>query len=366
MNIYLKKIKKKIKNLKKKEILIKDFFEYEKKKNRIEEIHLELSNPIYWKKKDFIKNKNIEYTNLQKIIDLIDNIQKKINEIDILIKNKFNTKKLFTKNLIQEKINTVKKKIKKIEFYKMFSKKNDFLDCYIDIQPGSGGIDAQDWAKILMRMYLKWIKSKGLTYSIIQQTNSENIGIKSATIMVLGAYSFGWLRTETGIHRLVRRSPFNSTKKRHTSFCSIFVYPKLDKNDVIQINSSDLRIDVYKSSGSGGQHVNKTESAVRITHIPTGIVTQSQNSRSQHKNKSQALEQIRYKINQIEIQNKKHEKKENEKNKSEICWGNQIRSYIFDNPRIKDLRTGVETRKIQEVLNGNIEKFIISNLKLEV
>lgn len=248
----------------------------------------------------------------------------------------------------------------------MFYKKYDIYNCYIDFQPGSGGAEAQDWTAILLRMYLKWSEKKKFKTKIINKLTDEQAGIKSATLHIIGKYAFGWLRTESGIHRLVRNSPFNTNNKRHTSFSSIFVYPEIKNNTKININTNDLRIDVYKSSGAGGQHVNKTESAVRITHIPTGIVVQCQDNRSQHKNKKNAMKKIKENLYNLSIKKKNIEKQKTENEKSDIRWSNQIRSYVFDDSRIKDLRTGIEIRNIQSVLNGNLDKFIKASLNMKL
>ncbi len=257
----------------------------------------------------------------------------------------------------------LKEKIEQSEFRCMFSGQHDSANCYLDLQAGSGGTEAQDWASMLMRMYLRWADSKGFKTKIIEASNSDTYGLKSATIKIIGKYAYGWLRTETGIHRLVRKSPFDSSRRRHTSFSSVFIYPDISDEINIKINPVNLRIDVYRASGAGGQHVNKTESAVRITHIPTGTVTQCQNDRSQHKNKEHALKQIKAKLYELEMQKKNEDKQALEKNKSYIGWGSQIRSYILDNSRIKDLRTDVENRNIQAVLDGDIDKFIEASLK---
>lgn len=259
----------------------------------------------------------------------------------------------------------LEKKLAGLEFRRMFSGDYDSADCYLDIQSGSGGTEAQDWAEMLLRMYLRWAESKGFTTEVMEVSDGDVAGIKSATIKVSGDYAYGWLRTETGVHRLVRKSPFDSGNRRHTSFASVFVYPEIDDNiDIdIDINPADLRIDVYRASGAGGQHVNKTESAVRITHIPTGIVTQCQNNRSQHSNKDQAMKQLKAKLYELEMQKKNAEKQQMEENKSDICWGSQIRSYVLDDSRIKDLRTGVETRNTQAVLDGDLDQFIEESLK---
>lgn len=245
----------------------------------------------------------------------------------------------------------------------MFSGDYDSADCYLDIQSGSGGTEAQDWAEMLLRMYLRWAEAKGFSTEVMEVSDGDVAGIKSATIRVAGEYAFGWLRTETGVHRLVRKSPFDSGNRRHTSFASVFVYPEIDDNIDIDINPADLRIDVYRASGAGGQHVNRTESAVRITHIPTGIVTQCQNNRSQHSNKDQAMKQLKAKLYELEMQKKNAERQQMEDNKSDIGWGSQIRSYVLDDSRIKDLRTGVETRNTQAVLDGDLDQFIEESLK---
>jgi peptide chain release factor 2 len=245
----------------------------------------------------------------------------------------------------------------------MFSGNYDSADCYLDIQSGSGGTEAQDWAEMLLRMYLRWAESKSFTTEVMEVSDGDVAGIKSATIKVSGDYAYGWLRTETGVHRLVRKSPFDSGNRRHTSFASVFVYPEVDDDIDIDINPADLRIDVYRASGAGGQHVNKTESAVRITHVPTGIVTQCQNNRSQHSNKDQAMKQLKAKLYELEMQKKNAEKQQMEENKSDIGWGSQIRSYVLDDSRIKDLRTGVETRNTQAVLDGDLDQFIEESLK---
>ncbi len=250
-----------------------------------------------------------------------------------------------------------------LEFRRMFSGPNDENDCYIDIQSGSGGTEAQDWANMLLRMYLRWGEAHGFKTELIEVSEGEVAGIKSATLRVQGEYAFGWLRTETGVHRLVRKSPFDSGNRRHTSFSSAFIYPEIDDDIDIEINPSDLRIDTYRASGAGGQHVNRTDSAVRITHEPTGIVVQCQNDRSQHKNKDQAMKQLKAKLYEFELQKQNAEKQAMEDSKSDIGWGSQIRSYVLDDSRIKDLRTGVETRNTQAVLDGDLDKFIQASLK---
>ena len=254
-------------------------------------------------------------------------------------------------------------RLEKLEFRRMFSGQNDANDGYIDIQSGSGGTEAQDWASMLLRMYLRWGEAHGFKTELIEVSDGDVAGIKSATIRFEGEYAFGWLRTETGVHRLVRKSPFDSGSRRHTSFASVFAYPEIDDDIEIDIDPSDLRIDTYRASGAGGQHVNRTDSAVRITHEPTNIVVQCQNDRSQHKNKAQAMKQLKAKLYEFEMQKQNEEKQSMEDSKSDIGWGSQIRSYVLDDSRIKDLRTGVETRNTQAVLDGDLDKFIQASLK---
>ncbi len=253
--------------------------------------------------------------------------------------------------------------LEELEFRRMFSGQQDANDCYLDIQSGSGGTEAQDWASMLLRMYLRWGEDHGFKTELIEVSDGDVAGIKSATIRFSGEYAFGWLRTETGVHRLVRKSPFDSGSRRHTSFASAFIYPEIDDDIEIDINPSDLRIDTYRASGAGGQHVNRTDSAVRITHLPTNVVVQCQNDRSQHKNKDQAMKQLKAKLFELEISKQNAEKQAMEDTKSDIGWGSQIRSYVLDDSRIKDLRTGVETRNTQAVLDGSLDKFIEASLK---
>ena len=245
----------------------------------------------------------------------------------------------------------------------MFSGEMDPNNAFVDIQAGSGGTEAQDWAEMLLRMYLRWAERRGFKTELMEVSAGEVAGIKSATVRIEGDHAFGWLRTETGVHRLVRKSPFDSGNRRHTSFASVFVSPEIDDDFDIEINPADLRIDVYRASGAGGQHVNRTESAVRITHAPSGIVVQCQNDRSQHKNKATAMKQLKAKLYEMEMQKRNAEQQSLEDSKSDIGWGSQIRSYVLDQSRIKDLRTGVETGNTQAVLDGDLDDFIEASLK---
>lgn len=264
---------------------------------------------------------------------------------------------------VRAELGELEKELATLEFRRMFSGEMDENSCYLEIQSGSGGTEAQDWANMLLRMYLRWVEDQGFKAELLEVTDGDVAGVKGATIHVIGEYAYGWLRTETGVHRLVRKSPFDSGNRRHTSFSSVFVSPEIDDNIEVDVNPADLRIDVYRASGAGGQHVNRTESAVRITHIPTGVVTQCQSDRSQHRNKDRAMRQLKAKLYELELQKRSAESQALEDTKSDIGWGSQIRSYVLDDGRIKDLRTGVETHNTQSVLDGDLQQFIEASLK---
>ena len=268
-----------------------------------------------------------------------------------------------TAQSVEQDLAGLESELEKLEFRRMFSGETDANNAYLDIQAGSGGTEAQDWAEMLLRMYLRWGEDKGFKTTLVEASAGEVAGLKSATIQFEGEYAFGWLRTETGVHRLVRKSPFDSGGRRHTSFASIFVSPEIDDNIEIEINPADLRIDTYRSSGAGGQHVNTTDSAVRITHEPSGLVSSCQTERSQHQNRDNAMKQLRAKLYEMEILKRNAEKQAMEDSKADIGWGSQIRSYVLDDSRIKDLRTGVETRNTQSVLDGALDPFIQASLK---
>jgi peptide chain release factor 2 len=264
---------------------------------------------------------------------------------------------------VEIELNALDTQLAKLEFQRMFSGEMDPNSAYLDIQSGSGGTEAQDWAEMLMRMYLRWGESKGFKTDVVEITDGDVAGIKGATLHFEGEYAYGWLRTETGVHRLVRKSPFDSGSRRHTSFASVFVSPELDDDIEIEIDMNVVRVDTYRASGAGGQHVNKTDSAIRLTHEPSGIVVQCQNQRSQHKNRDQAMKQLKAKLYEMEEQKRKAESQIVEENKSDIGWGSQIRSYVLDSGRIKDLRTNIETSNTQGVLDGDLDQFIEASLK---
>jgi peptide chain release factor 2 len=300
---------------------------------------------------------------LEQVVETLDNLNAALEEAGELLELAEAEQDEDTVESVIADLDSQEEGLAKLEFQRMFSGKMDANNAFLDIQAGSGGTEAQDWAEMLLRMYLRWGEQHGFKTEIIEASEGEVAGIKSATVQISGPYAFGWLRTETGVHRLVRKSPFDSGNRRHTSFSAVFVSPEVDEDIDIDINPADLRIDVYRASGAGGQHVNRTESAVRITHNPSGIVVQCQNDRSQHKNKATAMKQLKAKLYEMEMQKRNADAQVVEDSKSDIGWGSQIRSYVLDQSRIKDLRTGVETGNTQAVLDGDLDKFIEASLK---
>jgi peptide chain release factor 2 len=304
-----------------------------------------------------------ERSQLEQVVEVISELRASLNESAELLDLAIEEQDEDTINAVLSDLDSLELKLEQLEFRRMFSGEMDANNAFLDIQAGSGGTEAQDWAEMLLRMYLRWGEKHDFNTELIEVSAGEVAGIKSATIRFEGDYAFGWLRTETGVHRLVRKSPFDSGNRRHTSFASVFVSPEIDDDIDIDINPADLRIDVYRASGAGGQHVNRTESAVRITHLPTNIVVQCQSDRSQHKNKATAMKQLKAKLYEMEIQKRNADQQALEESKSDIGWGSQIRSYVLDQSRIKDLRTGVETGNTQAVLDGDLDSFIEASLK---
>lgn len=323
----------------------------------------ELESPEVWSEPERAQGLGKERSALELVVDTINVLSAGTEDILMLVEMATEENDQDSFDEAQKEVNALEKKLEVLEFRRMFSGNHDACSCYLDIQSGSGGTEAQDWANILLRMYLRWGEAHGYKTELMEVSAGDVAGIKGATIRFTGEYAFGWLRTETGVHRLVRKSPFDSSGRRHTSFASAFIYPEIEDDIDIQINPADLRIDVYRASGAGGQHVNTTESAVRITHVPTNIVVQCQNDRSQHKNKDQAMKQLKAKLYEHELQKQNAEKQISEDSKSDIGWGSQIRSYVLDDARIKDLRTGIESRNTQAVLDGGLDKFIQASLK---
>lgn len=338
-------------------------FDIEAKQERLEEVNLELENPELWNDPERATKISKEKSQLDNVIGVITALDDKLEDAKAMIDLAVEADDATLLADVQAELDEAEAKVADLEFKRMFSGEMDGNNCYVDIQSGSGGTEAQDWADMLLRMYLRWCESHGFKADIMELSAGGVAGIKSASIHVKGDYAFGWLRTEIGVHRLVRKSPFDSNNGRHTSFAAVFVSPEIDDNIEIDINPADLRIDTYRSSGAGGQHVNTTDSAVRITHQPTGIVVACQNERSQHANKDTAMKMLRAKLYEREMMQRMEKQQALEETKSDIGWGSQIRSYVLDDSRIKDLRTGVETSNTQAVLDGDLDKFIEASLK---
>lgn len=318
---------------------------------------------MVWQQPEKAQTLGKEKSQLENIINTINALENGVHDAMELLGLAVEENDETTVNSVAVDIVTLENSIAELEFKRMFSGPMDPNNAYLDIQSGSGGTEAQDWAEMLLRMYLRWGEKHDFQCELMEVSAGEVAGIKSATIKYTGSYAYGWLRTETGVHRLVRKSPFDSGNRRHTSFAAVFVSPEIDDNVDVQINPADLRIDTYRASGAGGQHVNRTDSAIRITHIPTGIVVQCQSDRSQHKNRAFAMSQLRAKLYELEMQKRNADKQKLEENKADIGWGSQIRSYVLDASRIKDLRTGIEVGNTQAVLDGDLDIFIEASLK---
>jgi peptide chain release factor 2 len=333
------------------------------KQQRLEEVNRELENPEVWSDPEKAQSLGRERAHLEHIVTTLNSLGKRLSDSGDMLQLVSEEEDEELLGSVESDLQEMEKEVEGLEFQRMFSGEMDERPCYLDIQAGSGGTEAQDWAEMLLRMYLRWAERRGWDSELVEVSPGEVAGIKSATIYINGDYAYGWCRTETGVHRLVRKSPFDSGNRRHTSFAAVFVSPEVDEDIEIDINPSDLRIDVYRASGAGGQHVNTTDSAVRITHEPTGIVVQCQNDRSQHKNKDQAMKQLRAKLYEFEMQKRTAEQQKLEESKSDIGWGSQIRSYVLDQSRIKDLRTNVEIGNTQGVLDGDLDPFVEASLK---
>jgi peptide chain release factor 2 len=338
-------------------------FDFDNRKERLAEVELELAEPSVWDDPSRARELGRERVSLENTVHTIEKLDSGAADARDLLELAAAEDDEATVAEIESEVAGLVGMLEKLEFRRMFSGEMDANNAYLDIQSGSGGTEAQDWAEMLLRLYLRWGEDKGFNTELIEASGGDVAGIKSATIKFEGEYAFGWLRTETGVHRLVRKSPFDSGNRRHTSFASIFVAPEIDDNIEIDINPADLRTDTYRASGAGGQHVNKTDSAVRITHNPTGTVVQCQTERSQHQNRDNAMKLLRAKLYELEVHKRNAEKQAMEDSKADIGWGSQIRSYVLDDSRIKDLRTGVETSNTQAVLDGDIDRFIEASLK---
>jgi len=339
-------------------------FDYPGKRERLEEVSRELENPNVWDDPQRAQELGRERARLQQVVDGLDQIGSGLGDADELLELAESENDEASVQTIVRDVDALAARIGKLEFQRMFAGEQDASNAFVDIQAGAGGTEAQDWAEMLLRMYLRWCESKGWKTELLEASAGEVAGIKSATFRVEGDYAYGWLKTEIGVHRLVRKSPFDSDNRRHTSFASVFVSPEVDDDIDIEINPADLKTDVYRSSGAGGQHVNKTESAVRITHVPSGIVVACQTERSQHANRDRAMKMLRAKLYEMELQKRNAEKAALEATKSDVGWGSQIRNYVLDQSRIKDLRTGVERSDTQRVLDGDLDEFVGASLKM--
>ena len=338
-------------------------FDYLNRKDRLAEVELELAEPDVWNDPDRAQELGRERSSLEAVVKTIEDLDTGVTDCRELLEMAVEEGDSDTVAEVETEIQTLETQLAALEFRRMFSGDMDQNSAFLDIQSGSGGTEAQDWAEMLLRMYLRWAEDKGFKTELIECSAGEVAGIKSATLQINGEYAFGWLRTEIGVHRLVRKSPFDSGNRRHTSFAAVFVSPEIDDNIEIDINPADVRTDTYRASGAGGQHVNKTDSAVRLTHEPSGIVVQCQNQRSQHQNRDKCWQMLRARLYEMELHKRQQEAQATEDSKSDIGWGSQIRSYVLDDSRIKDLRTNVETRNTQSVLDGKLDPFIVASLK---
>ncbi|WP_312937236.1 peptide chain release factor 2 [Pseudomonas sp.] len=356
-------IRNTIKDLTERSQSIRGYLDYDHKHDRLTEVNRELEDANVWSKPEYAQALGRERAMLEQVVNTLDTLANGLADCEALLEMAVEEDDEGTANDVETELQGLEDALAQLEFRRMFSGEMDMNNAYVDIQAGSGGTEAQDWANILLRMYLRWADKRGFSAEIVELSEGEVAGIKGATVHIKGEYAFGWLRTEIGVHRLVRKSPFDSGARRHTSFSAVFVSPEIDDKVEIEINPADLRIDTYRSSGAGGQHVNTTDSAVRITHVPTNTVVACQNERSQHANKDTAMKMLRAKLYELEMQKRNAASQALEDTKSDIGWGHQIRSYVLDDSRIKDLRTGVERSDCNKVLDGDIDQYLEASLK---
>jgi peptide chain release factor 2 len=338
-------------------------FDFDLKSEKLEQVNAELEDPAVWDDPKRAQDLGKEKKSLENIVDSLTNIRSGLRDAGDLLDMAREENDEDTLLAVEADAHALQKQVEAMEFRRMFSNPLDKNSCFIDIQAGAGGTEAQDWASMLLRQYLRYCERKGFKTEILEQSDGEVAGIKTATIKVEGDHAYGFLRTETGVHRLVRKSPFDSANGRHTSFSSLFVYPEVDDSISIEVNPADVRVDTYRASGAGGQHINKTDSAVRLTHTPSGIVVQCQNDRSQHRNRDEAWAMLKSRLYELEMRKRMSEQQKLEDSKTDIGWGHQIRSYVLDQSRIKDLRTNVETGNTKAVLDGDLDEFIAASLK---
>ncbi|MGE6791533.1 peptide chain release factor 2 [Pseudomonas guineae] len=352
-----------IKDLSERTQTIRGYLDYDHKHDRLVEVNRELEDPNVWNNPEYAQNLGRERAALALIVDTLDDLNGSLGDSRDLLEMAAEEDDQAAADDVAAEVERLRDILEKLEFRRMFRGEMDPNNAYLDIQAGSGGTEAQDWANILLRMYLRWADKRGFEAIIMELSAGEVAGIKGATLHIKGEYAYGWLRTEIGVHRLVRKSPFDSGNRRHTSFTAVFVSPEIDDNIEIDINPADLRTDTYRSSGAGGQHVNTTDSAVRITHVPTNTVVSCQNERSQHANRDTAMKMLRAKLYELEMQKRREASQALEDTKSDIGWGHQIRSYVLDASRIKDLRTNVERSDCDKVLDGDIDEYLVASLK---
>ena len=338
-------------------------FDFDGKRNRLIEVVKLTEDPAFWNDAKRAQDLGRERKNLESVATTLEKLNQGLKDARELFQMARSENDDATLNAVADDVAGMEKIVADMEFRRMFANPMDPNNCFLDIQSGSGGTEAQDWASMLERMYLKFCERRGFKVEVLEESSGEVAGIKSATLKVNGDYAYGTLRTESGVHRLVRKSPFDSNARRHTSFASVFVYPEVDDTIEIAINPADLRVDTFRASGAGGQHINKTDSAIRITHVPTGIVVQCQNDRSQHRNRAEAMAMLKARLYELELRKRNEEKQAMEDSKTDIAWGHQIRSYVLDQSRIKDLRTNVEIGNTQAVLDGALDPFIEASLK---
>ena len=338
-------------------------FDFEEKRERLQEVELELADGEVWNDPERAQQLGKERASLEQIVGLLSTLGDSLSDLSELAEMASEENDQTALDDVSTELQGLEGQLASLEFRRMFQGELDGANCYLEIQAGSGGTEAQDWAEMLLRMYLRWAERRGFSVAVTEVSEGDVAGVKGATVMISGEYAYGWLRTETGVHRLVRKSPFDSGNRRHTSFASVFVSAEIDDDIEIEINPSDVRVDTYRASGAGGQHVNRTDSAVRLTHLPTNTVVQCQSERSQHQNKDNAYKQLRAKLYELELQQRRSEQQAIEDAKADIGWGSQIRSYVLDQSRVKDLRTEIERTDPNRVLDGDLDPFMEACLK---
>ncbi|MEM8769782.1 MAG: peptide chain release factor 2 [Pseudomonadota bacterium] len=352
-----------LKDLRQRDAALRGYLDFESRQHRLEEVDLELADPAVWDDQERAQALNKERANLDAVVGVLTSMAESLEDLGELAELAAEEDDQESLGEIAGELAALETDLARLEFRRMFQGEMDPSNAYLEIQAGSGGTEAQDWAEMLLRMYLRWVEKRGFTAEITEVSAGEVAGIKGATVQISGDHAFGWLRTETGVHRLVRKSPFDAGNRRHTSFASVFVSPEIDDDIEIEVNPADVRVDTYRASGAGGQHVNRTDSAVRLTHLPTNTVVQCQSERSQHQNKDKAYKQLRAKLYELEMLKRRAEQQEIEDNKADIGWGSQIRSYVLDQSRVKDLRTNIERTDPNNVLDGDIDDLIEASLK---